>query len=144
MRIAIIGATGMLGQHAALAALAAGHDLRLTYRKEAALARLGDIPYERAPADLGDRAALTRALQGVDGVINTAAYYPTVPRPWREEVATARASWRTSTPPPRPPRSAASSTWAAPSPCPGAPTAGPPTAASATPANRRTAIPTCR
>jgi len=91
MRIAIIGATGMLGQHAALAALAAGHDLRLTYRKEAALARLGDIPYERAPADLGDRAALTRALQGVDGVINAAAYYPTVPRPWREEVATARA-----------------------------------------------------
>ncbi|HSW14629.1 MAG TPA: NAD-dependent epimerase/dehydratase family protein [Solimonas sp.] len=91
MRIAIIGATGMLGQHAARAALDAGHELLLTYRSEKSLSRLQGLRFDRTQADLDDRAALTRALQGVDGVINAAAYYPTVPRPWREEVATARA-----------------------------------------------------
>lgn len=91
MRIAIIGASGMLGQHTAIAAVAAGHELRLTYRRPGALDRLGPLPHEAVPADLDDRAALTRALQGVDGVINAGAYYPGAPRPWREELATARA-----------------------------------------------------
>lgn len=91
MRIAIIGATGMLGHHAALAASAAGHELLITYRKQASLVRLQGLRHEPVQADLNDRQALTRALQGVDGVINAAAYYPTVPRPWRDEVASARA-----------------------------------------------------
>ncbi|AXQ27983.1 NAD-dependent epimerase/dehydratase family protein [Solimonas sp. K1W22B-7] len=90
MRIAIIGASGMLGHHAAAAALAAGHELRITYRREAALAKLQDLRYEAVQADLDDRDSLTRALQGVDGVINAAAYYPTLPRRWQDDVADAR------------------------------------------------------
>lgn len=90
MRIAIIGASGMLGHHAAEAAQAAGHELRITYRREAALAKLQGLRYEAVQADLDDRASMTRAMQGVDGVINAAAYYPTLPRPWQEDVAEAK------------------------------------------------------
>jgi dihydroflavonol-4-reductase len=89
MRIAIIGATGMLGQHTALAAAAAGHELVLVYRNPKSLERLGDLQYEARRADLEHRATLVRALDGVDAVINAAAYYPTLPRPWREEITTA-------------------------------------------------------
>lgn len=91
MRIAIIGATGMLGQHAARAALAAGHELIVVHRGRTPLSRLDGIPFREALADLDDRAALTRALQGAEAVLNCAGYYPTLPRPWREEVATATA-----------------------------------------------------
>ncbi|HEY2928357.1 NAD-dependent epimerase/dehydratase family protein [Piscinibacter sp.] len=89
MRIAILGATGMLGHHAARAVLDDGHQLVVLYRDPASLARLADLRYEGRQAELADRVALTRALQGVDGVINAAAPYPSAPRPWREEVISA-------------------------------------------------------
>lgn len=89
MRIAIIGATGMLGRHAAIAAAQRGHDLIVVYRNPQSLARLGGFAFEPRQADLSDRAALARALEGAEAVINTAGYYPTLPRPWRDEVATA-------------------------------------------------------
>lgn len=89
MRIAIVGATGMLGHHTALAALRAGHELVVVYRNPKALASLGDLTFTGQRADLDDRAALRAALDDVDAVINCAAYYPTLPRPWREDVATA-------------------------------------------------------
>lgn len=91
MRIAIIGATGMLGHHAARAALARGHELTVIHRASSKLEGLKDLRFTSAIADLSDRASLSAALKGVDAVINAAAYYPTVPRPWREEVQTATA-----------------------------------------------------
>ena len=39
MNLLILGATGMLGQQAARAAAAAGHELTLAYRDTSALAR---------------------------------------------------------------------------------------------------------
>ena len=42
-----------------------------------------------AAAELLDHEALTRALQGLDGVIFCAGHYPTRPRPWQDEIATA-------------------------------------------------------
>lgn len=91
MRIAIIGATGMLGHHAARAALARGHELVVIHRASSRLDALADLRFQPAIADLDDHAALARALTGVDAVINCAGYYPGPPRPWREEVATATA-----------------------------------------------------
>jgi dihydroflavonol-4-reductase len=91
MKIAIIGATGMLGQHALRAGLEAGHTMRVVYRNEASLKKLSVQPQETAKADLSDQAALTQALRGADAVINAAGYYPTHPRPWQEDVALARA-----------------------------------------------------
>jgi dihydroflavonol-4-reductase len=87
MRIGILGATGMLGHHAAIAARAAGHELVVLHRAGSRVDRLGDLAFEPRTADLDDARSLTPALRGLDGVINAAAYYPTLPRPWRAEVA---------------------------------------------------------
>lgn len=86
MRIAIIGATGMLGRHTAAAVVAGGHALHVVHRAGSRPDSLRELPHTAAIADLDDRAALGRALSGVDAVINCAAYYPTRPRPWRKEV----------------------------------------------------------
>ncbi|MGH8528821.1 MAG: NAD-dependent epimerase/dehydratase family protein [Nevskiales bacterium] len=89
MRIAVLGATGLLGQHAARAALARGHELIVIRRASSNLQPLADLKFRSVVADLNDTDALAQALDGAEAVINCAAYYPTVPRPWREEVATA-------------------------------------------------------
>lgn len=89
MRIAIIGATGLLGQHAARAALARGHELIVIHRPSSRLQSLAGLRFDPVVASLSDRDSLTRALTGCDAVIHCAGYYPTVPRPWRAEVATA-------------------------------------------------------
>jgi len=88
MRLAIIGATGLLGHHAARAALDRGHELTVIHRDSSDLSRIDDLAYDPVVADLGDTDSIARALDGVDAVIYCAAYYPTVPRPWRDEVAT--------------------------------------------------------
>lgn len=89
MRIAIIGATGMIGHHTALAAIDRGHEVVVVHRASSDLKQIADFKFISVVADLDDRAALTRALNGVDAVINCAGYYPTAPRPWREELKTA-------------------------------------------------------
>jgi dihydroflavonol-4-reductase len=81
----------MLGQHALRAGMDAGHTMRVVYRNEASLQKLSVQPHEKTKADLSDEAAMTLALRGADAVINAAGYYPTKPRPWREDVALARA-----------------------------------------------------
>lgn len=91
MRIAIIGATGMIGHHTALAAESAGHETVVVHRASSATAHLDDLRAERRVASLEDSVSLSAALQGVDAVINCAGYYPTVPRSWRAEVAHATA-----------------------------------------------------
>ena len=95
MKIAIIGATGMIGHHAAAAALAAGHQLRVIHREGSDVSRIADLQqsggdrFETAIGDLDDVDQMEAAFQGVDAVINCAAYYPTRPRNWRAEVAMA-------------------------------------------------------
>src|SRR5689334_17533030 len=91
MRIGIVGATGMLGHHTARAVQAAGHELVVLHRSGARLERLGELRFESRIADLDDEASLLPAFEGLDGIVNAAAYYPTVPRPWRDEVAKALA-----------------------------------------------------
>jgi dihydroflavonol-4-reductase len=89
MRIAIIGATGMIGHHTAIAALQRGHQLVVVHRESSNLKSISDLKFSSAIADLNDRKSLKEALSGVDAVINCAAYYPTIPLPWRTEVETA-------------------------------------------------------
>jgi dihydroflavonol-4-reductase len=86
MRIGILGATGMLGHHALLAAQAAGHDIVVLHRARARLDRLRHLQYTGHIADLDEPTTLRAALRGLDGVINAAAYYPTVPRPLHDEM----------------------------------------------------------
>jgi dihydroflavonol-4-reductase len=88
MRVAVLGATGLLGQHVCRAALAGGHELRVIHRPASDLGRLEGLRFEAAAADLDDPAALGHALAGIEGVVNCAAPYPRAPRSWREEVRT--------------------------------------------------------
>jgi dihydroflavonol-4-reductase len=89
MRIAVIGASGLLGRHTIQAAKAAGHETVAIGRSAKALEPVADAGFETRTGNLRDTSSLTRALQGIDTVINCAGYYPTTPRPWRREVATA-------------------------------------------------------
>lgn len=89
MKIAIVGATGMLGHHTARAVVAAGHTLTVVHRQSSDLSRLADLEYCSAIGDLNDSDSLRRALQPVDAVINCAGYYPTRPSPWQEDVTRA-------------------------------------------------------
>ena len=86
MRIAIIGATGMLGHHTAEAVVGSGHELTVVHRASTSLDQLKTLRFKSTVADLNDRASLANSLADVDAVINCAGYYPTVPRPWREDV----------------------------------------------------------
>lgn len=87
MKIAVLGATGLLGHHAARAVKAAGHQLVLIHRPSSRIERLTYLEPECRAADLLDHAGLTRALSGLDGVIFCAAGYPKRPRRWQEEVS---------------------------------------------------------
>lgn len=89
MKIAVLGATGLLGHHTARAVKAAGHQLVLIHRPSSRIERLAYLEAESRPVELLDHAGLTRALGGLDGVIFCAAGYPKRPRRWQEEVSSA-------------------------------------------------------
>ena len=89
MHIGVLGATGMLGHHAARAAIAAGHRVTVFHRAGSDLSRLDDLDTDRRIADLNDQDSLTEAFAGVDAVVHAAAFYPTTPRPWQQDVTEA-------------------------------------------------------
>jgi dihydroflavonol-4-reductase len=89
VKIAVLGANGLLGHHTARAIKAAGHQLLLIHRPSSRIERLGYLDAESHAAGLFDQAGLSRVLRGVDGVIFCAGHYPTRPRRWQEEVASA-------------------------------------------------------
>lgn len=89
MKFAVLGATGLLGHHAARAIKAAGHQPRLIHRPSTRIERLAYLGAECRAAELFDHAELCRALDGVDGVLFCAGHYPGPPRRWQDEVASA-------------------------------------------------------
>jgi len=90
MKIAVIGATGLIGQHTARAVLGRGYTLRVVHRAGSNLASLDGLPFEAFEADLNNRAALEQAMGGVDAVIHCAGYYPRQFKRTDEELAIAK------------------------------------------------------
>jgi len=90
MKLGIIGGTGMLGHHIAIAASFKQYELVIIHRKGSDLSRISDLKYESRTADLSDRGSLIKAFDGLDYIVNSAAYYPTLPRPLAAEIKTAR------------------------------------------------------
>jgi nucleoside-diphosphate-sugar epimerase len=81
VRIALIGATGVLGRRALPRLAAAGHDVRALVRSERgaeAVARAGARPVR---GDLLEAATLPAALAGAEAVVNLASAIPARPRP---------------------------------------------------------------
>lgn len=72
MNVCITGATGFVGAHLAFLAAERGHELRVTYRNEARLARLRDIDFKPVRADILDRSAMRRAVRGCDVLFHAA------------------------------------------------------------------------
>lgn len=87
MKIAVIGVTGMLGHHAVNSLLERGHEVTLVHRATSDLTRLDKWECDRKEANLDDYESLKKAFSGADVVLNCASYYPTVPKPWKNEVA---------------------------------------------------------
>ena len=84
MTVCVTGATGFIGAHVAQLA-SQSTPVRITYRDEARLTRLGDIEAEQVRADVLDRGALRRAFRGCDCVFHCAGYVGSHPveRVWQ-------------------------------------------------------------
>ena len=68
----VTGGSGFIGSHLVRALAKRGDELRLLARKKASLDHLGDLDFERRTGDVTDRAAVRRALKGVDRVFHVA------------------------------------------------------------------------
>jgi dihydroflavonol-4-reductase len=72
-RVAITGASGLLGGNLAVELAGAGHHVIATRRAGSKVAHLDDLAIEWKDADLRDRDALARAFAGADAVFHCAA-----------------------------------------------------------------------
>jgi dihydroflavonol-4-reductase len=72
-RVAITGASGLLGGNLAALLVADGHQVVATRRAGTKVAHLDDLAIEWREADLGSSEALARAFAGVDAVFHCAA-----------------------------------------------------------------------
>jgi nucleoside-diphosphate-sugar epimerase len=76
MRIAVIGATGVLGRHLVPRLIERGHAVCATARKEADLERLKRVGAEAVAADIFDPESLRAALVNCDAAIHAATSIP--------------------------------------------------------------------
>jgi nucleoside-diphosphate-sugar epimerase len=77
MRIAVIGATGVLGRHLVPRLIERGHAVCATARKDADIDRLKRIGAEAVPADIFDPVSLRAAVVNCDAAIHAATSIPT-------------------------------------------------------------------
>ncbi|WCD79554.1 NAD-dependent epimerase/dehydratase family protein [Pseudomonas sp. TUM22785] len=89
MKIAVLGATGLLGHHTARAIRAAGHELVLIHHPDSRIERLGYLDPELRSAALFDHPQLSRALADLDGVVFCPDDAPARHRRWQDAVASA-------------------------------------------------------
>ena len=76
-RLVVTGAAGFLGRHVVARGLSLGHEVVAVVRHADDARRAGVLPSARVvQADLGDRAALSKALEGAELVCHCAAAIP--------------------------------------------------------------------
>lgn len=90
MRIAVTGATGVLGQEAVEALVAAGHEVTGITRRDSGIPIIEGRGGKAVVADVFDASDLARAFRGYDVVINALAHVPVGmsglrPLAWRED-----------------------------------------------------------
>jgi dihydroflavonol-4-reductase len=82
MRVCVTGATGFVGAHLTARLVRAGHEVRVAVRDRRRLEALKGLDVEAVNADILDRAALRRAVQGCDMLFHAAGMVAS--RPPRE------------------------------------------------------------
>src|SRR5699024_3115069 len=90
VRIAVTGATGVLGQEAVEALVAAGHEVTGITRRDSGVPIIEGRGGSAIVADVFDRSDLTRAFRGHDVAVNALAHVPVGmsglrPLAWRED-----------------------------------------------------------
>jgi dihydroflavonol-4-reductase len=75
--VLVLGATGFIGGHIALAALEMGWHVRALRRDPDTTGSLENAPVDWVTGDLNDPNSLVNAMQGIDTVFHAAGYYPT-------------------------------------------------------------------
>lgn len=73
MRVAITGASGLVGGNLAAELVGQGHEVHAIKRAGSKVAHLADLPITWHDGDLGDTAAMTRAFDGAAAVFHCAA-----------------------------------------------------------------------
>jgi dihydroflavonol-4-reductase len=68
----VTGGAGLVGSHVTRLLVERGDDVRVTVRPSTRLDNLADLPVQQVPADILDRAAVRRALRGVERVFHVA------------------------------------------------------------------------
>jgi nucleoside-diphosphate-sugar epimerase len=89
MKVAMVGATGVIGTSAVQALVAAGHDVFALARTPERAALLGSRGATGVPADLFDHDSLVAMFEGCDAVVNAVTRIPvglraSRPSAWRE------------------------------------------------------------
>jgi len=76
-KVLVLGGSGFIGNHVVRELLKRHYDVRVLVRPSSDLKLFGDLPsVELFTGDLEDTDSLSKALEGVDSLIHTAAYYP--------------------------------------------------------------------
>ena len=75
VKVLVTGATGLIGSRAVRALEAGGHDIRALVRRTSDLRGLDGTAAEHALGDIGDRAAVRAAAEGVEVVVHCAAVF---------------------------------------------------------------------
>jgi dihydroflavonol-4-reductase len=85
MKVCVTGGTGFLGAHLVRELAKAGHDVRVTYRDESRLERLGGANVRPVKADVLEPKDMRRALKGCELLYHGAGYVGANPaeRVWR-------------------------------------------------------------
>ncbi len=90
-KIAVIGATGMLGHHVAKHILEDPNNLLYVIHRETSdLSSITDLKYTGRVADLNDQESLIKSFDGLDYVLNCGAYYPSIPKKLKDEIKIAQ------------------------------------------------------
>lgn len=76
-RTLVTGGSGFIGSHVVRLLAERGDDLRLTLRPRSRLDNLDGVDYERADADILDRAQVRKAMRGVERVFHIAGLQST-------------------------------------------------------------------
>jgi dihydroflavonol-4-reductase len=87
--VLVLGATGFIGGHIALAALERGWSVRGLRRVPGAIGHVGSAPVEWVVGNLDRPVGLAAAFEGAEIVFHAAGYYPQSSRPVHSQVASA-------------------------------------------------------